>query len=148
MRILLVLCLTGLIALSPLAASSSTPPFSDDDYDAIVAAVTDYSMSYYEGDGARMERALHPHLSKRTIDDQGKRHKLSEMSAMELVQIIRMGSGKKVPADERISEVAILDIEGDVATVKLTMRSWIDYMHLAKMNGKWQIVNVLWRTNG
>jgi hypothetical protein len=24
------------------------------------------------------------------------------------------------------------------------MRDWVDYMHIAKFNGKWVIVNVLW----
>jgi hypothetical protein len=24
------------------------------------------------------------------------------------------------------------------------MRDWVDYMHIARSNGKWLIVNVLW----
>ncbi|MEO0528212.1 MAG: nuclear transport factor 2 family protein [Bacteroidota bacterium] len=24
---------------------------------------------------------------------------------------------------------------------------WIDYMHIVKLNGKWQLVNVLWQFN-
>ena len=27
---------------------------------------------------------------------------------------------------------------------KAVMSGWIDYMHLAKWNGEWKIVNVLW----
>ncbi|MGI9056552.1 MAG: hypothetical protein ACR2F2_12210 [Pyrinomonadaceae bacterium] len=33
---------------------------------------------------------------------------------------------------------------GRKPTVKLEMRDWVDYMHVAKFNGKWVIVNVLW----
>jgi hypothetical protein len=33
---------------------------------------------------------------------------------------------------------------GNVATVRVTMRDWIDYMHVAKFDGRWVIVNVLW----
>lgn len=27
------------------------------------------------------------------------------------------------------------------------MATWIDYMHLAKWNGRWVIVNVLWEND-
>ena len=154
MRILLVFGVLGLAALAPLGASRGTaapapvePAFiaSDEDLDAITAAALDYAMSYFEGDGARMEKALHPHLAKRTIGEQNGRQSLSQMSALELVQIIRGGSGKQVPVAERLHDVQILDVQGDVATLKLTMNGWIDYMHLAKLNGSWKIVNVLWR---
>jgi hypothetical protein len=40
--------------------------------------------------------------------------------------------------------VVILDIFGNVASVRATMSGWIDYMHLARVDGRWQIVNVLW----
>jgi hypothetical protein len=29
--------------------------------------------------------------------------------------------------------------------VKLVAGDWVDYMHLAKWNGQWKIVNVLWQ---
>jgi hypothetical protein len=40
--------------------------------------------------------------------------------------------------------VAILDIFGNAATAKSNMADWVDYMHLAKVDGRWVIVNVLW----
>jgi hypothetical protein len=30
--------------------------------------------------------------------------------------------------------------------VKAEMADWIDYMHMAKVDGRWVIVNVLWET--
>ncbi len=149
MRLLLALGSAALLALAPLGASrAGDAPASlapADELDAITAAAMDYAMSYFEGDGERMERAIHPHLAKRTITDPGSRQGLVPMSALELVQIIRTGHGKQVPVEERRHDVQILDVQGDVATLKLTMNGWIDYMHLAKINGRWQIVNVLWR---
>ena len=38
----------------------------------------------------------------------------------------------------------ILDLFGNSAIARAEMSSWIDYMHLAKWNGEWKIVNVLW----
>jgi hypothetical protein len=40
--------------------------------------------------------------------------------------------------------VTVLDVLGNAASVKAVMSDWIDYMHIAKINGRWVIVNVLW----
>lgn len=155
MRILLVLGVVVLLALSPLNASRGAhaepgprtlaAQADDADREAIAAAAIDYAMGYYEGDGARMERALHPQLAKRRVRDWNGRARLDPMSALELVQLARGGHGKDVPVEQRRHEVQVLDVDGDTASVKLTMHAWIDYMHLAKVDGRWQIVNVLWR---
>ena len=54
------------------------------------------------------------------------------------------GFGKQVAESERQADVEILDYFVSVATVKLTMRDWVDYMHIARVGGEWKIVNVLW----
>jgi hypothetical protein len=41
-------------------------------------------------------------------------------------------------------DVVIFDIFRNVASVRATMSGWIDYLHIAKWNGRWVIVNVLW----
>jgi hypothetical protein len=41
-------------------------------------------------------------------------------------------------------DITILDVFENAASVKAIMSGWIDYMHMAKINGRWAIVNVLW----
>ena len=53
-------------------------------------------------------------------------------------------NGDKFPANPQ-KEVTILDIYDKTASVKLIADDWIDYMHIVKLNGKWQIVNVAWQ---
>ena len=110
---------------------------------AIKATALDYIDGYYTGDAARMERALHPDLAKRivTTDPQG-RSRLGQMSAMTLVQGTRAGGGKEDP--NKREEVKILDIFQNTASVRVDAGTWVDYLHVAKWNGKWVIVNVLW----
>jgi hypothetical protein len=112
---------------------------------AIRAAALDYVEGWYTADAARMERALHPELAKRIVqtDEQG-RSRISQQSAMTLVNHTRNGGGKNTPAAEQIKDVKILDIFGSSASVRAEMSGWIDYLHLAKWNGQWRIVNVLW----
>jgi hypothetical protein len=119
---------------------------------AITQAALDYIQGYYSGDADRMERALHPDLAKRIVrtDPGNNRSALEQMSAMTLVQTTRMMAQRPVPEEQRRDEVKILDIFGNVASVRLDAAAWIDYLHVAKWNGEWKIVNVLWemRTQG
>src|SRR5919106_357171 len=66
------------------------------------------------------------------------------MRATALVNGTRRGWGKETPADRRQKDVTILDIFGNAASVKAVMADWIDYLHIAKVDGRWMIVNVLW----
>ncbi len=56
----------------------------------------------------------------------------------------RKGGGTKTPTDKRRSDVTILAVAGNAASVKLVMHDWIDHMHMSKIGGRWVIVNVLW----
>jgi hypothetical protein len=92
-----------------------------------------------------MERALHPHLAKRFVEklpNGGVR--LTETSALELVQQVRNGGGSATPATDRRTDVQILDVFQDVASVRVDAHGWIDYMHIARLGDDWKIVNVLW----
>ncbi len=112
---------------------------------AIKQTALNYAEGWYEGNAEKMESALHPNLAKRRAATNEKgQSRLDELSAMGLVQGTRAGFGKQTPKAEQLKEVTILDITGNAATVKLEMRDWVDYMHIAKFNGKWVIVNVLW----
>jgi hypothetical protein len=135
--------LTGLILLAGsarLAAAQSTA-----DSAAIRATALDYIEGWYAGDAARMERALHPELAKRIVETDARgRSRLGQQSAMTLVMNTRRGGGTDIPADKRKSDVRILDVYGNAASVRVQAASWVDYLHVAKSNGRWVIVNVLW----
>lgn len=113
---------------------------------AIRATALDYVEGWYTGDAARMERALHPELAKRIVNTnpQNGRNSLGQQSAMTLVQSTRNGGGRDTPPEQMQKDVAILDIYQNTASVRATMSGWIDYMHMARWNGRWVIVNVLW----
>ena len=129
------------LLLMPAAAGAQTAA----DSSGIRQAALDYIEGYYEGDGARMERALHPELAKRIVrtNDQG-RSQLGQMSAMSLVLGTRAGGGKDIPVADRRKDVTIFDIYQNAASAKIYASGWVDYLHLAKWNGRWVIVNVLW----
>ncbi len=115
------------------------------EHDAIKRTALNYAESWYEGSAAKMESSLSPDLAKRIARTNAQNEtRLDHMTAMALVQGTRGGFGKQTPRAEQQKDVTIYDLLGGAATVKLEMRDWIDYMHVAKINGKWLIVNVLW----
>lgn len=117
----------------------------DADKAAIRQTALDYIEGWYEGSAERMERALHPELAKRIVrkDAQGN-SRLDQMGAMALVQGVKRGFGKNTPKEKQIKDVTILDVYENTASVKIVASDWIDYLHVAKFNGRWVIVNVLW----
>jgi hypothetical protein len=140
----MVLAAPTLRAQTAVAASAS--PGVDPEAAAITKTALDYIEGWYEGDAARMERALHPDLAKRivNVDPATGRSSLGHQSAMTLVQATRGGWGKKTPPDKQQKDVTILDRFGNAAVVKIVATDWIDYLQEGKLNGEWKIVNVLW----
>jgi hypothetical protein len=119
---------------------------ASDETEAIKKTALDYIEGWYTGDGARMERALHPELAKRIVntDPKSGRSMLGQQSAMTLVQNTRAGGGTRTPAERQQKDVTILDTFNNVAIVKVVASDWVDYLQVAKFNGAWKIVNVLW----
>jgi len=143
MRIAFLAALCGVVLSPTLARTQSAA-----DSAGIRAAALDYIDGWYAADGARMERALHPELAKRNVtSDSTGRSRLIQMSAMTLVQNTRNGGGSSIPIGQRSDSVQILDIYGAAASARVRAATWVDYMHLAKFNGRWRIINVLWEND-
>ena len=119
---------------------------SEADLAAIKQTALDYIEGYYEGNGERMERALHSELAKRIVitDPKSGRSRLDQMSAMTLALGTRARASSPTPKEKRQSDVTVLDVFENAASVKIVATDWIDYLHVAKFNGRWVIVNVLW----
>ncbi|MHC4696324.1 MAG: nuclear transport factor 2 family protein [Planctomycetota bacterium] len=134
------------MALPVAALMAAGTETSKSDLDAIKQTALDYGQGWYEANAERMERALHPDLAKRALMP-GRRPgvgRMDQFSAMGLVQATREGGGSRTPTDKRRTDVTVLDVFGNAASVKLEMHDWIDYMHMVKTQGRWKIVNVLW----
>ena len=135
----IAIALAATLLTAPAAAQSAA------DTVAIRQTALDYIEGWYEGSAERMERALHPDLAKRIINqDQRGRSVLGHQSAMTLVQAVRRGGGKETPVAERRTDVKILDVFGNTASVRVDAGRWVDYLHIARWNGRWVIINVLW----
>ena len=82
--------------------------------------------------------------AKRIVRTRDGHSRIDQMGAMALVQGVRAGYGTKTPKDQQLADVTVLDVFGNVASVKCVMSGWVDYMHIGKVDGRWVIINVLW----
>ena len=117
---------------------------SEADKTAIKQTAMDYIEGWYEGNTERVERALHPELAKRIVRTKDGNSQFEQIGAMTLVDRVRRGGGKQTPKEKQQKDVTILDVFENAASIKIVASDWIDYLHVAKFNGRWVIVNVLW----
>jgi alkyl hydroperoxide reductase subunit AhpC len=112
---------------------------------AIRQTALDYIDGYYSGDVSRIEKAVHPDLNKATPRDlpQSGRTTLAYTTYSGLVEFTRAKVGALDDTARHI-QVKILNIENDIANVKIISANFIDYIQEIKLDSQWKIVNVIY----
>jgi hypothetical protein len=120
---------------------------SPDDREAVKQAVLDYVEALYEADSARIERSIHKDLFKLGFErDKDGTYKPYRMTYQELYDLAgRWNKNGRIPKNSK-KEIVVYDVADQTASAKLTAMWGIDYLHLAKFDGKWMITDILWQT--
>jgi hypothetical protein len=58
--------------------------------------------------------------------------------------LVELSGTDLTPAETSGKDFRILDMFANAAVAKIIASDWVDYIELAKWNGRWVIVNVLW----
>ena len=126
------------------ATFAGTEMRADDDA-AIRATIDDYYLGWFDGDGERMARALHPELAKRgwLRDAAGERF-IDRDTFQTMVDFAAAGQGKQADPTARRYEVDVDEIYGDIATARVHAVPYVDYLHLVRTADGWRIINALW----
>ena len=112
---------------------------------AVRATVSDYIEGWFDGDAARMERALHPELAKRCRGIEGDDpDALETLSATEMIDATADGEGQREDAPDRQIEIKIEYLSGDIASVTCLCHTHVDLLQLIRMPEGWRIVNAVW----
>jgi hypothetical protein len=140
MRTFGTLLLVGLFWPAPAGAQTSA------DTVAIHQTVLDYVDGWWAGDAEQMERSLHPDLVKRNlVTHEGTgRSLLNSTTKSAMVEYARAGGGTATIDQKGEIEVELVALEGNIANVIATSARYVDYLHLAKWDDRWVILNVLW----
>ena len=106
---------------------------------AIEATVLDYFEGWYDGDTARMDRALHTDLVKRRAGEA-----LGVTSKERMIELTAAGVGAADRGDGRI-EIALADVYGDIACAIVHTGTYHEYVQLVRTTAGWRIANALWQ---
>ena len=128
-------------------ATGSTTAQLPDDREAVKQAVLDYVEALYEADSSRIERSVHRDLFKLGFElDKAGTYKPYRMTYQELYDLAgRWNKTGRIPKNSK-KEIVVYDVADQTASAKLTAMWGIDYVHLAKFDGKWMITDILWQT--
>lgn len=136
-----------LVVVASLFFSDIVFAQSKHDRKAVEAAVLDYVEGFYLVQPDRIERSVSRSLSK-----VGYVHsKEGYREIARTYEQLHTGS-KRYNAKGHINlktaskEIEILDILDQIAVVKLSAEWGVDYLNLAKKEGRWMIVKVIWQT--
>ena len=106
---------------------------NDNTVKEIKKACLDYVEGFYESNKNRIENGVHKKLVKRDS-------KLNEMTRDKLINV---AVGNKRNKPKTGIKVTVFDISGNIAITKI-ISEFVDYAELVKIDGKWQVINVLW----
>ena len=122
---------------------------SDADRKGVEEAVLDYVEGVYLVDPARIERSVSPNLTKLGYwrQDNSSEYREAPMTYQQLYDLAaRWNADGQVDPETAPKEIVVLDVLDKTASAKLTAAWGVDYFQLAKIDGKWMIINVLWQS--
>ena len=123
---------------------------ANSDKEAVRAAAMDYIEALYQAQPDRIARSVHPKLTKLGFSKKQGASEYTE-SPMTYDQLFNLAGswnkdGKR-PVATAPKEVVVYEVLDQTASAKITALWGIDYMHLAKYDGQWKIINILWQAN-
>lgn len=132
----------GLAAAGPLSWATEV----SDEREAVATVARDYMESWYAASPDRMGQVLHPDMVKRYVDSlPSGRQVVHSLTRDLMLEMTRGGGGSKIPPENREIAVEVLEVSGDIAIARASSSEYLEYLSLAKCNGNWTIINVLWR---
>ena len=119
---------------------------SPDDDAAIRRCILDYFEGWFDGDAARMDRALHPGLAKHALgQDRARSETLDVTTKDEMVEATRQGRGRQRDVPDRAIRIEIAAVSGAIASVVVHSAVYVEYALLARTSDGWRITSTLWR---
>lgn len=132
-----------------LAFAQTEQATAEADRAGIHAAVLDYVEALYNVEPERIERSVHPNLTKYGywMPRDGNEYKGGAMTFEQLVDLAgRWNVDDRQQVADAPREIVIFDVMDKTAVAKLSAKWGVDHMQLAKVDGKWMIMNILWQS--
>jgi hypothetical protein len=136
------------LILAMLLASFGISNAQKTDKELVHAAIEDYVDALYLVKPERIKNSVHPELMKKGFwkgKDKTDYSYEGVMTFDQLVELAGKWNAKGWLPKDAIKKIEIFDVQDQTASGKLTAHWGTDYFQLAKFDGKWMIVNILWQ---
>lgn len=145
--------LIGLMAALTLGVPDTVAAQADvamsPDAAGVTRAARDYLEGFYEGDSTKIVRSISPTVVKYGyyVPKGDSTYHGEAMTFAEMLDYVRKvkARGRPVPATAP-REVSLFEVLDQTATAKVVAWWGTDYLHLAKIDGRWMITQVIWQT--
>jgi|SRR5688572_8281617 len=137
------------IALSAVLISTPVLAQGEGDREGVRRAALDYLEGFYEGDSTKHIRSIRPDVFKYGfwIPQDSSKYSGQQMTWPEFhAYTRRVRENKRFAPTTAPKEVVIYEVLDQIASAKVTAFWGVDYLLLAKHDGKWMISHVLWQT--
>jgi hypothetical protein len=132
-----------------VCAALGTAAVAGTDEEGIKQAVLNYANSAYLVKPELVEESVHPKLQKIGYIParEGTGYRELWMNYYELKELVSTWNKEgRFDPDTARREIKILDRLDQTAVARLDAEWGIDFFHLAKIDGTWKIMNVMWQT--
>jgi len=114
------------------------------DEELVRAAALDYFEGWYDADEARVDRALHPGLVKRSAERIDGDLPMRTTTKQMMLDYVREGGGLADRTDDAI-DVTVVDVHRDIASAVVRSAQYREYLHLVRTAEGWQIAHAFWQ---
>jgi hypothetical protein len=118
-----------------------------DDREAVRQAALDYVNAVYESKPELIERSVSRDLTKHGFMRQKDgSYQRAPMTYVQLIDVAKTwnANGKR---DLSIKEITVGEVFDQTATATVRANWGIDFMQLAKIDGRWKILNIVWQSH-
>lgn len=133
-----------LVTIVLLFISTASISQTQEEETEIKRTILTYIENFFENKYEPMAAVMHPRLSKRGINPD---NKLSDEYGLEVLKEL-MTNKTALPQDRQKNTVKDITIFKNVATARLDTGypniKWVEFIHLAKIDGQWLIMDVFW----
>ena len=134
---------------APALSAQQAPPAAAADRDGVRRAALDYLEGFYEGDSAKLVRSVRPDARKiGYYTSRGSTvYETEEMPYTAMIEYANnFRKNRRTTPATAPREVIVGEVNDQTATAKVVAWWGIDYLQLARYDGKWMIVNVMWQS--
>ena len=123
----------------------SSTAFAQNDKQEIERAILNYVEAFYEADTMKAYLSIAPDLAKKGYYTHNGQVIEAKMNFEQFIRLSQRWKQTQNITPDSPKKITVFDVLDKIASAKVEAKWGIDYFHLAKVNGKWIIMNVLWQ---